>query len=53
MELNLEALNKGTGNEFITQIQNVPRNLNENNLNDFYDTCLNLLSYCNIFTTWN
>lgn len=44
MELNLEALNKGTGNEFITQIQNVPRNLNENNLNDFYGTCLNLLN---------
>lgn len=44
MELNLEALQKGTGSEFMTQIQNVPQNLNENNLNDFYETCLELLN---------
>ena len=43
MELDIQALRKGTGNEFMNQIQNVPKNLNEQNLREFYETCLYLL----------
>lgn len=43
MELDIQALRKGTGNEFMNQIQNVPKNLNERNLREFYETCLYLL----------